>query len=114
MDKHALHIFYVRHGVIMHESPEFESFKRLYSSRFSDLEKWLNLLESVCRRLDIKLLQVNGGKLLKYITNGVKPTVRLVVSCLERPEDTKNKNLSNKDNLLDSVSSFQSHQNPAQ
>ena len=82
MDKHALHIFYVRNGIIMHESPEFESFKRLYTSRFSDLEKWLNLLETVCRRLEVKLLQVNGGKLLKYITNGVTPTVRLVVSCL--------------------------------
>lgn len=75
MDKHALHIFYVRNGKIMNESPEFESFKRVYSYKWEELEEWLDLLESVCLRLDIKLLKVEGGKLLKYLKMGVKPTV---------------------------------------
>jgi hypothetical protein len=87
MDKHALHIFYVRNGKIMHESPEFESFKRVYSHRMEELKVWLDLLESVCKRLNVKLLKVNGGKLLKFVLKQVKPTVPLIVSCLTRQED---------------------------
>ena len=75
MDTHALHIFYVRNGQIMHQSPEFESFKRVYSHKWKELKTWLDLLESVCRRLNLKLLKVQGGKLLKYLTQNVRPTV---------------------------------------
>ena len=75
MDKHALHIFYVRNGKIMHESPEFESFKRVYSHRMEELQVWLDMLEKVCTKLDVKLLKVNGGKLLKYVMKQVTPTI---------------------------------------
>ena len=47
--------------------------------------------------------------MLKYITNGVTPTVRLIVSCLERPEEAQKKTQGHPENLLDSASSFQSH-----
>lgn len=87
MDKHALHIFYVRNGKIMHESPEFESFQRVYSYRRSEVKLWTDMLESTCMKLGIKLLKVNGGKLLKYIMKNVKPTIPLIVSCISRHDD---------------------------
>lgn len=82
MDEHALHIFMVRNGKVLDETPEFESFKRVYSLMWGDMIPYLTELEIYCRLLKVKILKVNGSALATLVKRKVLPTSSVLVSCL--------------------------------
>ena len=68
MDQHAEHILYARNGLIIQETPEFESFKRVAENFgiWAQLIIYLNEIQIYCRILKEKLLKVNGSILLRH------------------------------------------------
>ena len=87
MDQHALQIFLVRHGKVIEESPEFQSFKRLAGKKWQKLTPFLKLLLRCVSKLGLKLVRINGSDLLKVALLHSKPSVPLVVSCLLAADD---------------------------
>lgn len=45
MDEHALHIFLIRYGKVIEETPEFVSFKRVCERDWHNLAPLLKILE---------------------------------------------------------------------
>lgn len=87
MDEHALQIFIVRNGMIIEETPEFQSFKRLASKRWAKLQPFLKLLLKCISKLSIKLIRINGSDLLKVALMHRHPAVPHVMSCLVAADD---------------------------
>lgn len=82
MDEHALHIFLVRNGKVIRETPEFESFKRVHSQIWGRITQYITQLEIYCRMLKVKLLRVNGSRLVQKIYRRIKPTAFNLVDCI--------------------------------
>ena len=82
MDQHALHIFFVRMGRVVEESPEFESFKRVHVSIWGKVTNYLAHLEIYCKLLKIKMLRVNGSKLVQKIWRSMPPTAENLIDCV--------------------------------
>lgn len=94
MDEHALHIFLVRNGSAIKETPEFESFKRVHSQIWGKVTYYISQIEIYCRMLKTKLLRVNGSLLIQKIYRRVKPTAFNLVDCL-LPFEKKYENSEN-------------------
>ena len=77
----------VRKGRIVEETPEYQSFKRLADTRMDRVRPHLNLLLEVIKKLDVKLIRVNGAQLLSYSLTHAKPTIQ-GVSGLLLPADS--------------------------
>jgi hypothetical protein len=85
MDQHALQIFMLRNGRLVSETPEFQSFKRL--AKMEKVRPFLELLQDFASKLGIKTLWVNGSKLLLFAAKNYKPTVPLVLQCLQQSSE---------------------------
>lgn len=82
MDEHALHIFLVRNGKAIEETPEFESFKRVHSSIWGHIKRYISQIEIYCRMLEVKMLKVNGSLLVRKIYRKIKPTAYNLIDCI--------------------------------
>lgn len=80
MDEHALHIFLVRYGKVIEETPEFVSFKRICELEWHRILPLIKMMEKNAKNLGIKLIKVNGGELYKLL---FKPAIthRDLLSC---------------------------------
>lgn len=90
MDQHALQIFLVRHGKVIDETPEFQSFKRLAGKRWEKVAPYLKLLLKCINRLELKLVRINGSDLLKISLMHSKPSIPLVMRCLIAADSDEN------------------------
>lgn len=82
MDDHALHIFFVRNGKAIEETPEFESFKRVHSSIWGKVLRYISQIEIYCRILRTKMLKVNGSLLVKKVYRKITPTATNLIDCI--------------------------------
>ena len=67
MDEHALHVFMIRNGKIIQETPEFISFKRVIRKDLAKIVPFLLTLEQFAAFLEKKLIKINGSELYKLI-----------------------------------------------
>lgn len=89
MDQHALQIFLIRNGEVIDETPEYQSFKRLAAKRWAKVMPFILLLQKYVLKLGVKLIKVNGSKILELILGNKKATVPNALSCL-LPFDSEN------------------------
>jgi hypothetical protein len=82
MDQHALQIFLIRNGQVIEETPEYQSFKRLAGKKWPKVLPFILLLQKYVLKLGVKLIKVNGSKILELILGNKKPTVPNAMSCL--------------------------------
>ena len=82
MDEHALHVFMVRNGEVLQETPEFESFKRVYGLMWAEVLPYLEELENYCKMLKIKLLKVNGSALVNLVRRKMLATALNLIECV--------------------------------
>ena len=82
MDEHALHVFMVRNGESLQETPEFESFKRVYQLMWAEIIPYLDGLESYCKMLKIKMLKVNGSALVNLVRRKMQPSALNLIECV--------------------------------
>lgn len=87
MDEHALHIFLIRFGKVIEETPEFISFKRICERDWGKILPLIKILEKNSAILGIKLIKVNGGELYK-LSFKTKITQRDLLNCFMPNDET--------------------------
>jgi hypothetical protein len=88
MDQHALHVFMIRNGKIIQETPEFLSFKRVIDRDLNRIVPFLLTIEQFAAFLEKKLIKVNGSELYKLIFQP-KVSLKDIVACFIPPDDTQ-------------------------
>jgi hypothetical protein len=88
MDQHALHVFMIRNGKIIQETPEFLSFKRVIDRDLNRIVPFLLTIEQFAAFLEKKLIKVNGSELYKLIFQP-KVSLKDIVACFIPPDDTE-------------------------
>ena len=63
MDEHSLHEFIVRRGATLDATPEFESYRRAYATRWDLVSPLISQLERICARFAVPLAVVDGKAL---------------------------------------------------
>ena len=87
MDQHALQIFMIRNGMVIEETPEYQSFKRITARHAAEIAPWLALIQQYVSKMQIKLIRVNGSELMKLISQGIRPNIPSALSCLMSADD---------------------------
>lgn len=87
MDDHSQHVFQIRKGKVIQETPEFISFKRVCEKEWNRIEPLIFTLESYAKLLNYRLLKINGSKLYKQIFQP-KISVKELMTCFLPSDDT--------------------------
>ena len=56
MDVYSLHYFLIRRGRTLHETPEFQSYKRTFINEWKNIEGIIEQLEEILKEYDIKMV----------------------------------------------------------
>lgn len=63
MDAYSLHQFIIRKGKVIESTPEFASFKRLFTTRWGDIVLVIHALEKLLGEYTVPLAYVDGKKM---------------------------------------------------
>jgi hypothetical protein len=91
MDDHSLHVFLLRNGKIVDSTPEFQSFKRVMTNGWKEVQRVLKVVEKYATMLRVKYLNVVGAEIIKLIAKKRGKYIRVseVVSCFQSYSEEK-------------------------
>mmetsp|Transcript_17270 Transcript_17270/g.28993 ORF Transcript_17270/g.28993 Transcript_17270/m.28993 type:complete len:899 (+) Transcript_17270:37-2733(+) len=99
MDKYSLHNFLIYEGKALHETPEFQSFKRTYQFRWGAINHIIVQLEEFFQQHEVKLAIINGPRVFELSKMNLpsleKKDLLSMVTNLEQIEMSMDVNESN-------------------
>ena len=65
LDKHSLHNFMIYDGKTLKDTPEFQSFRRMYQHKWGSISSIIEQIESFLSKYQVKLAIINGPKVFE-------------------------------------------------
>nr|CCC89911.1 unnamed protein product [Trypanosoma congolense IL3000] len=91
LDEYSMHEFIIRKGTTLRSTPEFASFKRMYSQCWGNIEHIVCKLEEFLKMYDVELAFVDGKKVAELATFQVENILQRedLLKCLANHEDVE-------------------------
>ena len=62
MDEYSLHQLIIRRGILLEQTPEFQSFKRTYITKWGQISYILMMIEKLLKNANADVVYINGRK----------------------------------------------------
>lgn len=69
MDEYSLHELIIRRGLVLDQTPEFNSFKRTFIQKWGQISYILMLLEKLLRHSQVEMAYIDGRKVAAFCYN---------------------------------------------
>ncbi|EGR31111.1 IQ calmodulin-binding motif family protein, putative, partial [Ichthyophthirius multifiliis] len=90
LDTYSLHHFIIRKGKTLEETPEFQSYKRMFSKEWPYLKNIIKSLEKLMKDYGVQIAQIDGKQLVNYSQQKIIPQLEhLIDSCINQEDILK-------------------------
>jgi hypothetical protein len=86
LDEFSAHIFYIRKGKVMHETPEFQSYQRILQFKWHWIQKAISRLEDVLGRFQVPMAEIDGKQLAKIVDEDRATVFELAMCVVNKDE----------------------------
>lgn len=87
LDKFSRHIIYIRNGVLLKDTPEFQSFHRIYKKNWKKIELLLVHLEEIFKEFKVKLVCLDGNQLVALLNLKTNLTLFQLLSAVDNQNE---------------------------
>lgn len=82
LDTYSLHQFIIRKGKTLTTTPEFESYKRLYSGKWGGIQRIIRKLEEFLSKFNIPMAYIDGHEVMKLAERETDVYIIIIISSL--------------------------------
>lgn len=89
LDTYSLHLFIIRKGRTLIETPEFQSYKRICQNIWEPISNIIKNLEKLLRNYGVPLATIDGKKVARLAVQNKKPTLNMneLLDCVVNSEE---------------------------